>query len=85
VRLSALGYWYEKGTKDELGQVEPYSSDRTKIPQCPEDSKDCEWKCAVGEGKNQEVKDITTVGEFVSYCVKPAMEKRAPQSDQKKK
>jgi hypothetical protein len=84
-RLSALGYWFEKGTKNELGEVEQYSGDRTKIPQCPEDSKDCEWKCAVGEGKSQEVKEITTVGEFVQYCVKPAMEKRAPQSDKKKK
>jgi hypothetical protein len=83
VRLSALGYWYEKGTKNDFAQVEPYAGERTKIPGCRGDSQDCEWKCAVGEGNNQELKDIATVGDFVQYCVKPAMEKREPQAQKK--
>ena len=84
VRLSALGYYYEKGTKADLPHVEQYSSDRTKVPECPEESRDCEWKCAVGEGKSQEVKDVSTVGDFVQYCVKPAMERRTEQATKKK-
>ncbi len=80
VRLTALGYWYNHGTKADLPAVEPYSSDKAKVPQCREDAQDCEWKCAVGE----EVKDIETVGEFVQYCVKPAMEKREKKAPAKK-
>lgn len=76
VRLSALGYYYEWGTKSELGKIEPLTGDRSKVPDCKEGAADCEWKCAVGEGKSQEVKDVKTVGEFAQYCVKPAMEKR---------
>jgi hypothetical protein len=76
VRLSALGYYYEYGTKAQLPKVEPFANDRAKVPDCKEGAADCEWKCAIGEGKSQEIKDIKTVGEFVQFCVKPAMEKR---------
>jgi hypothetical protein len=71
-RLSALGYFYEFGTPADLAKVSPYADDKTKVPECEKDAQECEWKCAVGE----ESKDITTVGQFVEYCVKPAMQKR---------
>lgn len=76
VRLSALGYYYEWGSKAELGKIQSLLNERDKVPECKEGAVDCEWKCAVGEGKNQEIKDIKTVGEFAQFCVKPAMEKR---------
>lgn len=76
VRLSALGYYYEWGSKAELGKIQGLLNERDKVPECKEGAVDCEWKCAVGEGKNQEIKDIKTVGEFAQFCVKPAMEKR---------
>lgn len=85
VRLSALGYWYEKGTKADIPKIQQYTEDRAKVPQCAEDASDCEWKCGVGEGKDQEIKDISTVGEFVSHCVKPAMEKRTEKETKKQK
>lgn len=87
VRLTALGYYYDNGVKSEISSLEPYSEDRSKVPGCKEGAEDCEWKCAVGEGKSQEVKEIKTLGEFVSFCLKPAMEKRtsAPKSDPKGK
>jgi hypothetical protein len=72
VRLSALGYYYEWGGKPDLAKVEGLVGDRDKVPSCLEGAADCEWKCAVG--KDQEVKDVRTVGEFVQFCVKPAME-----------
>jgi hypothetical protein len=79
VRLSALGYYYEGGDKGDLSKVDRYSSDSMKVPECVEDSKDeCEWKCTVDSSGKPEEKAVTTVGEFVSYCVKPALEKRAP-------
>jgi hypothetical protein len=76
VRLTALGYFYEFGTKSQVGKIDSYTDDRAKVPDCKEDQPDCEWKCAIGEGKGQEVKDVKTLGEFAKYCVKPAMEKR---------
>jgi hypothetical protein len=72
-RLTALGFYYEYGAKSDLGKVEPYRKDDTKVPECGKDAQECEWKCAVGE----EPKDIATLGQFVEYCVKPAMEKRS--------
>ncbi|HEY3237228.1 MAG TPA: HEAT repeat domain-containing protein [Polyangiaceae bacterium] len=76
-RLCALGYYYQRGVKSELDKIQPYLNDRTKVPGCKEHAKDCEWKCTISQGDQQESKDITTVGEFVQYCVKPAMEGRA--------
>jgi hypothetical protein len=75
-RLTALGYYYEKGTKNDIGKLSNLEGDRAKTPTCAKDADGCEWKCEVaGEGK-RETKDIGTVGEFFNYCVKPAMEKR---------
>jgi hypothetical protein len=72
VRMSALGYYFETGTKADLGKVEQYASDKTKAPSCKEGAKECEWKCEVSSG----TKEIATLGEFVTYCIKPAMEAR---------
>jgi hypothetical protein len=83
VRLSALGYYYQYGTKQQVAKVEPYATDEAKVPECLPDAKECEWKCAVSGGK--ELKEIHTVGEFVDYCVKPAMLAReaAPKQGEK--
>jgi hypothetical protein len=81
-RLSALGYFYSNGIKSQLSEVTPFDDDHTKVPGCKTDDNGCEWKCSITEGSSQEVKDVTTVGEFVKYCIEPAMEKRtkAPQA-----
>ncbi|HET9933447.1 MAG TPA: hypothetical protein VFQ35_22235, partial [Polyangiaceae bacterium] len=76
VRMSALGYYFEKGTKADLGKVEQYAADKAKAPTCKESAKECEWKCEVTAGDKHETKEITTLGEFVTYCIKPAMEAR---------
>jgi hypothetical protein len=76
VRMSALGYYFDSGTSADLPKVQAYATDRTKAPACNDDAKECEWKCEVGTGDKRETKDITTLGEFVTYCVMPAMERR---------
>lgn len=78
VRLSALGYYYEGGTKSDVPRVDRYSNDSTKVPECLPEAKECEWKCTVDTGGKQEEKAVATVGDFVSFCVKPALEKRVP-------
>ena len=76
VRTSALGYYYAIGTRADLGKVAPYELDRTHAPTCKKDSKECEWKCEVSTAGKQETKEIVTLGDFVTYCIKPAMEAR---------
>jgi HEAT repeat protein len=76
VRLAALGYYYNVGTAADLPKVTGYTSDKTATPKCKADAKDCDWKCDVQTDKGSETKEVKTLGEFVDYCVKPAMEKR---------
>jgi hypothetical protein len=75
-RLSALGYYYERGTTADLPLVDKFADDKTKVPACNEGAEECEWKCAIDVGANKEEKNVETVGDFVRYCLKPAMEKR---------
>ena len=46
----------------------------TKVPECKEEREGMRMEVRLSRA---ETKDITTVGEFVEYCVKPAMEKRS--------
>jgi len=83
-RLAALGYYYKNGTVNDLAKVERYSNDKQKVPTCAEDATDCEWECTIQVKGSPEVKQVETVGDFVNYCVKPAMEKRtAAKTEQK--
>jgi hypothetical protein len=77
-RTSALSYWFNFGTKGDLPTVQPFESDSTKVPVCDTDP-DCKWACEVAKegSKDRENKDLKTVGDFVKYCVEPAMEERA--------
>jgi hypothetical protein len=74
-RLAALGYFYNVGTAADLPKISSYASDRTATPKCKADAKDCDWKCEVQTPKGSETKEVTTLGDFVEHCVKPAMEK----------
>lgn len=76
VRTSALGYYYAVGTRAELPKIEGYEKDKARAPTCAADAKECEWKCEVSAGGGREAKDITTIGDYVTYCIKPAMEAR---------
>lgn len=79
VRAAALGYFHEYGTKADLALVQRYENDRGRVPECGKgpDAQGCEWKCAVGTGSEQQLKEIERVGEFVRYCVKPAIDRRS--------
>src|SRR5690606_4337937 len=80
VRLSALGYYYESGTTADLPQVTPLKSDSAKVPPCAKDAEQCAWTCTVQGAKGPEAKEIQTVGDFVTYCLVPGMEKREPET-----
>jgi hypothetical protein len=76
IRLSAFGYYYWYGTPQQLNKLVPFEQDKMKTPKCKEGATGCEWRCTVGEGKQASDQEITNVGEFVRYCVEPAMAKR---------
>jgi len=76
-RLTALSYYYSAGTAADLPKVESFAKEGTATPKCKADAKECEWKCTVQAGAAEETKEIKTVGEFVEFCVKPAIQKRA--------
>ena len=75
-RLTALGYFYATGTSSDLQVVNAFAQDKTPTPKI--DDPDGKWQCQVarGDGKDPEVRDIKTVGEFVTLCVVPAISGR---------
>jgi hypothetical protein len=79
-RLTALGYYYHAGTPADLARLDAVRNDKTKVPECSEQAKDCEWKCDIVVSGARETKDIKTVGEFYEFCVKPVLEQRQQQS-----
>jgi hypothetical protein len=77
VRLTALGYYLDQGTGDQLATLERMASETTRVPGCAKDAEGCEWRCEIASDGQQVVKPVQTVGEFVQYCVKPAIVARA--------
>jgi hypothetical protein len=84
-RATALAYWYTYGTTADLSQVQPFENDGAKVPACETDP-DCKWSCEIAKegakdpAKERESKDIKTLGDFVKYCVEPAMKERQPEA-----
>src|SRR6185369_3205302 len=84
VRTTALSYYLTLGNKTQLDDVKALEADSTQAPTCDVDP-DCKWVCEIAkEGakdpKEREQKDIKTVGDFVKFCVEPAMLERAPEA-----
>jgi len=75
-RLTAMGYFYNNGKASEATLLAPYEAEKTAIPRT--DDPEAKWQCDVpkADGKESESKDIKDVGEFVRFCVVPAMKAR---------
>jgi hypothetical protein len=73
-RLTALGYFYQNGSKSDLSVVAPFENEKTLLPKV--DDPDGKWQCAKPDSKENELRDIKDVGEFVKFCVEPAMKAR---------
>ena len=73
-KLTALGFFYE-GKKADVSVVQSHEDDKAPVPKCEKED-ECGWTCVVPKspGSNEtESKTITTVGEFVKFCVEPSM------------
>jgi hypothetical protein len=75
-KLTALGWFYAAGGKADLALLAPMESDSAPVPKT--EDPDAKWQCEVpkADGKETEVKPILTVGEFVKFCVEPAIQGR---------
>jgi hypothetical protein len=75
-RLTAIGYFYANGHAADIAVLNDLTGDKAATPKV--DDADGKWQCEVAkaDGKETEVKDIKTVGQFVSLCVTPAMKAR---------
>jgi hypothetical protein len=73
VRLVALGYYAAHGARGDIALVSKYDSVRAAVPRCPEHSEDCAWQCTVGGDEDPRAEPIATIGDFVRFCVLPAM------------
>ena len=74
-RLTALGFFYrrDQGRHAARGAVRERQDAAPKI-----DDAEAKWQCDVpkADGKETETKDIKDVGDFVKFCVEPAMKGR---------
>ncbi|HKQ68042.1 MAG TPA: hypothetical protein VJT73_01820 [Polyangiaceae bacterium] len=75
-RLTALGYFFANGKASDVPVVASFESDKTPTPRT--DDPEAKWQCEVpkADGKENELKDIKDVGDFVKLCVVPAMKAR---------
>ncbi len=89
-QLVALGWYLGLGTKEDLPAVEKYAASKDPLPKC-KDVDDCKWDVGCPVPKKDkpeefETKPLSTVGDYVNYCVKVQIEMRAkaPKPDDKK-
>jgi len=74
-KLTAAGSYY-MAKKSEASALTPLESDRSPVPKCdPADQ--CNWTCDIPKApgsKETETKTVTTVGEFVKWCIEPSLQ-----------
>jgi hypothetical protein len=66
-KLAATGSYYGVKKSDATG-LAALEADKTPVPKCATEDQ-CGWSCDV----NKETKTVTTVGEFVKWCVEPSL------------
>jgi len=72
-KLTAAGSYYT-AKKSDAGPVAALENDKSPLPKCAPDDQ-CGWSCDVPKPGSQEkeTKAITTVGEFVKWCIEPSL------------
>jgi hypothetical protein len=77
-KATALGYFYAYGKASDVATIQPLETDTQAVPK--NDDPDAKWQCGVpkagGKAGETEMKDITTVGDYVKNCVEPPMQAR---------
>ncbi len=74
-KLTAAGSYYQ-AKKSEASALVGLEEDRTPVPKC-EPSDQCGWQCDVSKtpgSQEKETKTVTTIGEFVKWCIQPSLQ-----------
>ena len=74
-RLTAAGSYYGLKKSDAIA-LNALEEDRTLVPKC-EAADQCGWQCDVPKApgsQEKETKTVTTVGEFVRWCIEPSLQ-----------
>ena len=74
-RMTAIGSFYG-AKKADAAPITSMQDDASPVPKCEEADK-CDWTCLVPKApgsKDLESKKITTVGEFVKFCILPNLD-----------
>jgi hypothetical protein len=74
-KMTAIGYFYE-GRKADIPLLAKLENNKDTVPKCEKED-DCQWACGYTKPgtKEREVKEVSTLGEVVKFCIIPTMEK----------
>ena len=70
-QIIAAAYYLEAGSEKDRSKLEAIAHSKNSIPSCDTKEDDCRWSCRVAN----EEKEISKVGDFVSFCVLPNLKK----------
>jgi hypothetical protein len=74
-KLTAAGSYYAS-KRSEAGALGAIAEDKSPVPKC-EPADQCGWQCDVPKSpgsQERETKTVTTVGEFVRWCIDPSLQ-----------
>lgn len=79
-RSVAFAFYEMRGTPADLKMLEPYKADKGPIPSC-ETGEGCKWECPQPKDPKapdgeKELKEVKTVGEYVTWCVESQIKLR---------
>ena len=72
-KLTGIGSYYA-GKKADMAALKGLEEDKMPVPKCAE-ADACGWSCDVPKApgsQDKETKPVTTVGEFVRWCIEPS-------------
>jgi hypothetical protein len=75
-RFTAFGFFFSHGAKSDLEMLSGFEGEKMAAPKCDDKQKECEWKCYIpkeGKPDEKEPKDVSTLGDFVKYCIQPTI------------
>ncbi|HEX3770703.1 MAG TPA: hypothetical protein VHV30_07565, partial [Polyangiaceae bacterium] len=74
-QLTAIGSYYS-ASKKEGAALSSLEESKVAIPKC-DPADECGWQCDVAKApgsQEKESKAVTTVGEFVRWCIEPSLQ-----------
>ncbi|NUP13979.1 MAG: hypothetical protein HOW73_48715 [Polyangiaceae bacterium] len=83
-RSVAFSFYLVRGEPKDLKMLEAFKADKGPLPSC-ETAEGCKWECYVPKDEKnpeseKELKEVKTIGEYVTHCVEPVIKFNAEQA-----